>query len=138
MNRRKFVKEGSSLAVLAGLASIVPINVHAEPLHAKPFLQHYVLFWLKPDLSEEKIKEFTGFFKELRKIKSIKSLTYGRAASTASRDVVDNSFSYALSMTFVDLEKQSLYQKDPIHLKAIEKFSSFWDKVVVHDSMMGA
>ncbi|MDB5013774.1 MAG: Stress responsive alpha-beta barrel protein [Daejeonella sp.] len=136
MNRRKFVKKGSTIAAFAGLASMVPMSIHAQPSPSKTFLHHYVLFWLKPDLSEEKIKEFTGFFEELRKIKGIKSLSYGRAAATASRDVVDNSFSYALSITFPGLDEQSLYQKDPIHLKAIEKFSSFWDKVVVHDSMM--
>lgn len=136
MNRRKFVKGGSTVAALSGLASIIPLSSRAQLQTVKPFLHHYVLFWLKPDLNENKISEFTGFFDELKKIKTIRSLTYGRAAATASRDVVDNSFTYALSVTFSGLENQSLYQKDPIHLMAIEKFSHMWNKVVVHDSMM--
>lgn len=136
MNRRKFLKGGSTVAALSGLASMIPLSTNAKPQPLKSFLHHYVLFWLKPDLSEDKVKEFTGFFEELKKIKTIKSLSYGRAATTASRDVVDNSFSYALSVTFSGLEDQATYQKDPIHLMAIEKFSTFWNKVVVHDSMM--
>lgn len=136
MNRRKFIRKGSTLAALSGVASITPMYSHAQTVPGEPFLHHYVLFWLKPDLSEDKINEFKGFFEELRKIKTIKTLAYGRAAATASREVVDNSFSYALSVTFAGLEDQNLYQKDPIHLKAIEKYSSLWNKVVVHDSMM--
>jgi hypothetical protein len=136
MNRRKFVKDGSTVAALAAVASIIPMSIYAQRTPVKPTLQHYVLFWLKPGLSEEKIAEFTGFFEELKKIKSKLSLTYGRAAATASRDVVDNSFTYALNITFATLADQNAYQDDQIHKDAIQKYSSFWDKVVVHDSIM--
>ena len=57
---------------------------------------HYVLFWLREDLTEQEVKDFENFFKELTRIPDIKSLSYGRAAATHPRPVVDNSFSYNL------------------------------------------
>ncbi|MGE8291322.1 MAG: Dabb family protein [Sphingobacterium sp.] len=95
---------------------------------------HVVNFWLKKDISEKDKKDFVGFFEELRKIDTIKTLNYGVPAQTTKRPVVDNSFDYTLIVTFKDLKDIGIYETHPIHLKAIEKYQHFWTKVMVKDT----
>lgn len=95
---------------------------------------HVVNFWLKEDISEKDKKDFVGFFEELRKIETIKTLNYGVPAQTNKRPVVDNSFNYTLIVTFKDLKDIGIYETHPIHLKAIEKYQHFWTKVMVKDT----
>ncbi|MCX2474625.1 Dabb family protein [Pedobacter sp. MC2016-05] len=102
----------------------------------KPKVQHFVLFWLKPQLTTDEIKDFANFFESLKSIKLIKSLHYGLAASTPARSVTDNSFTYSLTITFDSIEDHNAYQKDPTHLDAVEKFSKNWYRVVVHDTII--
>src|SRR5690606_6523475 len=102
----------------------------------KKVIAHYVLFWLNDGLSEQEINDFADFFEELKAIPNIKSLHYGRAASTNDRDVVDNSFTYNLLVYFDTMEDINTYETHAIHLAAIEKFSKFWKKVAVHDSWL--
>lgn len=104
--------------------------------HQKDYLQHYVLFWLKPDLTEIQISNFKEFFEPLKSIKSVKRLTYGLAAPTEKRAVTDNSFSYSLTVVFSSMQDHEAYQNDQIHLEAIAKFSKYWHRVVVHDTLI--
>lgn len=97
-------------------------------------IQHFVMFWLKPQLNYEEIQNFKMFFEQLKSIKYIKTLSYGLAASTPVRPVTDNSFTYSLTITFNSLEDHNAYQEDKIHLDAVETFSSNWYRVVVHDT----
>ncbi|HTM97976.1 MAG TPA: Dabb family protein [Pedobacter sp.] len=97
-------------------------------------ITHYVLFWLKNDLSEQEIKEFTNFFELLKTIPIVKSMRYGRPAKTNQRGVVDNSFTYNLIAIFENLHDIGIYETHPIHIAAIAQYSHLWDKVVVHDS----
>ncbi len=41
----------------------------------------------------------------------------GKPASTAKRDVVDNSYNYCMIFTFPSLKEQRLYQDDPSTFK---------------------
>lgn len=100
-------------------------------------ITHYVLFWLKKELSEQEINEFAGFFELLKTIPVVKSLQYGRAANTNQREVVDNSFTYNLIATFKNHADNLIYETHPIHLDAIEQYHHLWEKVVVHDSCVG-
>jgi len=133
MKRRKFIATtalGTSIVLLNNDANAMQIDQAEE-------ITHYVLFWLKKDLSDKDIKDFAGFFELLKKIPVIKSMKYGKSASTNQRDVVDNSFSYNLVATFKDIAAINIYENHPIHLDAIKKYSQFWEKVVVHDSLLG-
>src|SRR5690554_5240797 len=96
MERRKFIKNAAGTAVAGGLLG------SALPALAKDkeMVVHYVLFWLKEDLSEQEIKDFAGFFEELKNVPNVHSLHSGPAAPTHQRDVVDNSFSYNLLTIF--------------------------------------
>jgi len=132
MKRRKFISTtalGTSL-VLLNNSSNATENINAEEI------THYVLFWLKKDLNEKEINDFAGFFELLKVIPVVQSMKYGKAAKTNQREVVDNSFTYNLVATFKNMTDINVYESHPIHLDAIKKYSHFWDKVVVHDSML--
>lgn len=133
MKRRRFIKStalGTSLILFSHSAKAVEPNQTEE-------ITHYVLFWLKKELNEKEIKEFAGFFELLKTIPVVKSMKYGRAAKTNQREVVDNSFTYNLIATFKDMAAIGVYENHPIHLDAIKKYSHLWEKVVVHDSVVG-
>ena len=57
---------------------------------------------------------------------------YGKPANT-HRSVVENSYSYGLSLMFKDLADHDLYQTEPIHLAFVEKNASKWTRVMVYD-----
>lgn len=137
MQRRKFIKNAIGTTVVSGVLGSSISNVMASSQEQQEeVIVHYVLFWLKEDLSQQEIKDFSGFFEELRKVPTIKSLQYGPPANTHKRDVVDNSFSYNLLVHFKNMDDLNVYETHPIHLAAIEKYSKNWTKVVVHDSVL--
>ena len=143
MKRRNFLRKSTGLATAMAIApfltratSTLKIPNNMTQNDQQGTYTHYVLFWLKAGLSEKEINDFTGFFEELRKVPTIKSFHYGRAAHTTPRDVVDNSFTYNLLVYFDSLNDQEIYGTHPIHLKAIEKYSKYWEEVVVHDSVL--
>ncbi len=133
MKRRNFIKSTAAAAVV-GVA--IPSCSEATAVNKEELIAHYVLFWLKEDLSDQEKKDFTQFFEDLKKVPTIKSLHYGSPANTTQRDVVDNSFSYNLLVYFDNMEDLDVYETHPIHLEAIEKYSKYWTKVAVHDSIL--
>jgi hypothetical protein len=128
MNRRDFV---GGLALSGGV--LAGCNTDNSMPEFKGIL-HYVLFWLREDLTEKEREDFVAFFEELKQIEGITSLSYGKAAATHPRPVVDNSFSYNLIVTFASLKEVEVYENHPVHLEAIKKYSHFWTKVIVHDT----
>lgn len=135
MERRKFIKNVAGTAVASGVLGGTITEAMASKKE-KEVIAHYVLFWLKDDLTEQQVKDFTGFFEELKAIPNVRSLHYGPPATTHDRDVVDNSFSYNLLVYFDNLDDINTYETHPIHLAAIDKYSENWTKVVVHDSVI--
>lgn len=135
MERRKFIKNVAATAVTGSILTGTITETMASKKE-KEVIAHYVLFWLKDDLTEKEVNDFTGFFEELKSIPNIKSLHYGPPANTHQRDVVDNSFSYNLLVYFDTMEDVDTYENHPIHLAAIDKYSKNWTKVVVHDSVI--
>lgn len=141
MKRRNFLKNSSGLIAALAASPILAEAAHTKKQHMEQknkqaTITHYVLFWLKEGLSDKEVEDFTGFFEELRKVPNVKSLHYGPAAKSKQRDVVDNSFTYNLLVYFDTLNDLEVYGTHPIHLQAIEKYSNYWTKVVVHDSSL--
>jgi len=97
---------------------------------------HSVYFWLKEGITPEEEKDFLNFFEELKKISAVKSLKVGKPAPTHSRDVVDNSFSYLLFVTFDTMDDINTYEVHPDHLAAIKVYSKYWTKVQVKDAIL--
>lgn len=97
---------------------------------------HTVYFWMKnPNDQNGNV----SFLKSLRKF--IDNCPYiitkhiGQPAPT-DRDVIDNTYSYSLLLTFNNKEEQDKYQDDPNHKIFIAESSDLWSKVLVYDSIL--
>ncbi len=137
MERRKFLfrsVQASALLLIFGnmLASALPMF---KPIKKKKVYFHYLLFWLRKDLSEAEVKEFENFFKGLAQLPYQKNLRYGKPAYSSPRSVLDNSFTYNASMEFDSLEELEVYGKLPKHLVLVQKYKPFFERMLVHDTV---
>ena len=130
--RRKFISRLGGLAALLSLGGIA--RASERNLETQGEFFHVVFFWLT-DESEEVSKRFE---KELRKfigqVDVIKTSHIGKPAPT-DRDVIDNTWSYSLILSFNSKKEQDHYQEHEAHLQFIENASSLWKKVLVYDSI---
>ena len=100
-----------------------------------PAFVHAVYFWLK---SPENSADRTAFEKALNTLLETSKYTKTNYVGTppkAIRDVVDDSFTYCLIVTFESEEAQERYQVEAAHLKFIEDAGHLWNKVVVYDAL---
>lgn len=102
---------------------------------AMPKFIHTVFFWLKEDLTDEQRAAFVRDVKTLEKVGTIKAFHLGQPAKTP-RDVVDNSYDYALILHFADPAGQDAYQVDPIHLAFVKAQENSWTRVQVYDTIV--
>ncbi len=97
-------------------------------------LVHSVLFWLKPDLTPAQRDEFVRGVESLRGIKAVSSVYIGKPAATEKRPVIDDSYSYALTVLFKDVAAHDAYQVDPVHLAFVNNCKPFWTRVQIYDA----
>lgn len=93
---------------------------------------HNVFFWLKDDLSDLVRQEFERGLDSLTKISYVKSGYFGKPSDT-HRSIVDNSYSYGLTLQFTDIKNHNIYQNDPIHQVFVDLNSWKWTRVLVYD-----
>ena len=95
---------------------------------------HTVYFWLtNPDNQEDRAAFETSLKKFLDHSAYAKTNFIGTPPS-ASRDVVDGSFTFSLIVTFESTDAQQKYQDEAPHKLFIEESSHLWTKVIVYDS----
>ena len=96
---------------------------------------HVVYFWLNnPDNVDER-KEFeTALNTFIESSQYAKTKFIGIPAMT-NREVVDNSYTYSLILSFNSKEEQNKYQSESVHLKFVEDAKHLWRKVQVYDSI---
>ena len=100
-----------------------------------PAFVHSVYFWLhNPDNEADRSDFETALDKLLKSSKYTKTNFVGTAPK-AIRDVVDDSFTYNLLVTFASEEDQESYQTEDVHLAFIEEAKHLWKKVVVYDAI---
>lgn len=96
---------------------------------------HVVYFWLNnPDSAEDRREFVTSLNKFMENSEYAETKFIGIPADTP-RDVVDNSYTYSLILTFPSKEIQNKYQTEPAHLLFIEEASHLWRRVQVYDSV---
>jgi len=96
---------------------------------------HSVYFWLKnPENTEDRKAFETSLSTFLNNSKFAKTNFLGTPPK-AVRDVVDDSFTYNLIVTFASAEAQEGYQNEAAHLKFIEESKHLWTKVIVYDAL---
>lgn len=137
MERRKFLfrsVQASALMLVSGnmFASALPMF---NPIKKKKMYFHYLLFWLRKDLSESEVKEFENFFEGLKKLPYQKNLRYGKPAASTPRSVLDSTFTYNASMEFDTLEELEAYGKLPEHLALVQKYKPFFERMLVYDTV---
>jgi hypothetical protein len=97
-------------------------------------LVHTVYFWLRPDLTAAQLADFRKGVESLGGIKAVDKLYVGTPAKTTKRPIIVDSYSVALTVVCKDIAAHDAYQVDPIHLKFIETFKTFWIKVQIYDA----
>ncbi|MGB5942402.1 MAG: Dabb family protein [Leeuwenhoekiella sp.] len=96
---------------------------------------HTVFFWLKNPQDPQQCKKFKDALYHFMQTSTYANDPFiGRPAGT-SRDVVDGSFTYSLSLIFDSEEKHGLYQNEPAHLEFLEVAAPLWERVAVYDSL---
>jgi hypothetical protein len=137
--RRKFLKRLGGMAALFAMASpsqnaLASVPRMAGSKEIEGSFVHMVFFWLK-DNTENTGKKF---LEELRQfidgVDVIRSKHIGSPADT-DREVIDNSYSYCLVVTFDSRKEHDIYQEHRLHQQFIENASPLWKKVLVYDSV---
>lgn len=97
-------------------------------------MEHHVYFWLKEDHQNAADRAvFEQGLDSLFKIDLVKGGRWAVPAKVALRPVIDQSWDYALSMQFENLEGHDTYQTSPDHHAFINTFKEWWAKVLVMD-----
>src|SRR5690606_24795489 len=95
---------------------------------------HVFFFWFKnPDSQAYRATFEASCKKFLDNSQDAKTKFIGKPPK-ATRDVVDDSFTYSLVVSFESAEDQAAYQTEPPHLVFIEECKDLWEKVIVYDS----
>ncbi len=97
-------------------------------------LVHTVYFWLKPELTAQQRADFRKGVESLSGIPAVDKLYVGTPAKTEKRPIIDASYSVALTVVCKDVAAHDAYQVDPIHLKFVNDFKTFWNKVQIYDA----
>jgi len=97
-------------------------------------MDHHVYFWLKEEY--QNVVDRAIFEQGLAALFEIDLVASGRwavPAKVALRPVIDQSWDYALTMQFNNIEGHDAYQINPGHLAFINTFKEWWKQVQVKD-----
>ena len=93
---------------------------------------HHVLFWLVEPDNPSARAEMERALRELVTIDLIVGSNIGTPAAT-DREVIENSYTYSMLITFANKAAQDAYQTHPDHVKFVEKAAHLWNRVMVID-----
>lgn len=111
--------------------STAVVSVSSEERLENPFI-HTAYFWFTDDATEQQVADFKKSANLLAEIETVKFFHAGPPAPT-TREVIENTYDFAVVFHFKDLEAQEFYQKAPLHLQMIEDYSGIWERVMVTD-----
>ncbi|PXA05068.1 stress responsive protein [Coraliomargarita sinensis] len=119
-------------------AFIFPASGYADPAESNEFdptFTHVVYFWLKNPKSESDRAKFEAAVKQFMQDSKYAKTRFVGIAPKATRDVVDDSFTYSLILSFESAEAQEKYQTESAHVVFVEACKDLWEKVIVYDSV---
>jgi len=136
--RRQFIRKIGGLAAFftlstQGRAGTALTKGHHSREQEGNFF-HIVFFWLTDDSHETRKKFFSELKKFIDHVDVIKTRHIGTPADT-DREVIDNTWSYSLVLSFESKKEHDIYQEHQLHKDFIENASSLWEKVLVYDSV---
>lgn len=95
---------------------------------------HSVYFWLRDDLSSAAKAKFVDGIRSLTTIDVVQMGFIGVPAAT-NREIIDQSYSYALVLSFATAADQDAYQVHPVHDAFRENCGGSWKKIVIYDAI---
>ncbi|HRE29240.1 MAG TPA: Dabb family protein [Anaerolineales bacterium] len=98
---------------------------------------HTVYFWLRQDLTPDQHAQFHAGVHSLTMIESVHAGYVGRPAPT-ERAIIERGYSTGLIVIFADQLAHDRYQVDPVHDRFRETCATFWDKIVIYDTISEA
>lgn len=98
-------------------------------------LVHNVFFWLNEDLDCARIEAFREGLETLRGIEAAEAVYVGVPAPTQPRPVIDNSYTFGLTVLFKDMAGHDAYQVHPLHKAFLKEFASCWERVQIYDAL---
>jgi len=117
---------------------LFPIQSYADSAESSEFdpsFTHVVYFWLKNPESADDRSKFEAAIKQFMQDSKYAKTRFVGVAPKATRDVVDDSFTYSLILSFESAEAQERYQAEAAHKVFVETCKDLWEKVVVYDSV---
>lgn len=96
---------------------------------------HVVYFWFNEPENQEHQQRFEASLSKFLKASKYTKTNFMGKPPKAVRDVVDDSFTYNLIVSFDSAESQQEYQEEEAHLIFIEECKDLWKKVIVYDAM---
>lgn len=106
-----------------------------QTLEFDPHFSHTVFIWLKnPDRMEDR-QAFESSLEKFLENSQYAQTNFVGIPPKALREVVDDTFTYQLTVTFASEADQAAYQDEPAHLLFIEESNTLWEKVVVYDAL---
>jgi hypothetical protein len=110
------------------------LRLNAARRSLASMLIHSVYFWLKPGLSSVQRAKFRDGLDSLAGMASVDKIYIGTPAATDKRPVVDDSYSFALTVLLKDIAAHDAYQADPIHLAFVASCKDLWTRVQIYDA----
>jgi hypothetical protein len=97
-------------------------------------LSHIVVFWLKEEISDAHRSAFRQGLESLTAIESTRGVYVGAPAKTGDkRPIIDQSYSFALTVLCDSVQDLESYQVHPLHQAFLKNFGAFWSRVLIYD-----
>ena len=114
-------------ALMMTLAGTLPVY------SADKTITHVVLVWLNDDVSEDGITEIMKKADRLSEIESVQGMKIGRPVAS-ERKIVDDSFTFAISVVLDSDQEMQQYLTDPIHVDFVQSvLTPVLKRIVVYD-----
>ena len=118
---------------VAILFAVLSSNALSSQKEEETFLTHLVICWLDKSVQESEINMVVNEAKKLVSIPGVSDFSVGKAIES-ERAIVDDSFTFAISMKFRNLETMNQYLTHKIHTDFVEKIlKPRIDKIKVYD-----
>lgn len=107
----------------------------SEAVEFDPTYTHVVFIWLKEPNNSAHRQQFEAAVKTFMSDSAYAKTRFVGVAPKATRDVVDDSFTYSLILSFESAETQAKYQAEEAHTIFVDTCKDLWAKVIVYDSI---
>jgi hypothetical protein len=124
--RRALAPTLLTMTLLIAAFAVSPVRAETGKVY------HTVVFWLKADTPSETVEEITRSVKALGNLSMVESVVVGTPVMS-EREVVDDSFSIAFTMTFKDEAALAAYGNDPEHKKSSKFTLQHVTRGVIYD-----